>query len=312
MRTKYIGDVPDICMESPITVSSIVKSFGKTVALNRVNFSSVRGINMILGPNGAGKSTLLRCIDGLYRVDSGSVRVLGENPYKNSAIKNKVSLLTDNYALYDFLTVADNLKFFGRLYGMKDGETLEAGREILESLDAIEYMYRKVYELSRGTKQKVAFCRSILNSPDILLLDEPTAFLDAHSAESMRRILLDYEKEGKTILLVTQKLDEVTRFDGRISIIKAGRLVKQISTEGLYKLVLRNTKVNVRLARPLDLKAVKRIDGFVESNSEMPTMLKFKVNDYRQINRIISSLIERGAHIVSVDYIEHLIDDLSG
>ena len=94
---------------------------------------------------------------------------MGEDPYRNSAIKNKLSLLTDNYALYDFLTVADNLKFFGRLYGMKDGDTLEAGRAVDSSLDAIEYMHRKVYELSRGTKQKVAFCRSILNGPDILL-----------------------------------------------------------------------------------------------------------------------------------------------
>ena len=299
-------------MASPIKVSSIVKSFGRTVALNKVNFSSAKGINIVLGPNGAGKSTFLRCIDGLYRVDSGSVRVFGEDPYRNSQIKNKLSLLTDNYALYDFLTVADNLKFFGRLYGMKDRDILETGKGILQSLDAIEYLHRRVYELSRGTKQKIAFCRSILNDPDILLLDEPTAFLDAHSAEAMRRIFLDYEKQGKTILFVTQKLDEVTRFNGKIVIMKAGRLVKEMSTEGLYNLVLKNTKVNVRLARPLDIRIVKRIEGFVESNSESPTMLKFRVNGYRQINRIVSSLIEGGGHVVSVDYIEHLIDDLSG
>jgi ABC-type multidrug transport system ATPase subunit len=298
-------------MESPIKATSIVKSFGKTVALNRVNFSSVRGINMILGPNGAGKSTFLRCIDGLYHVDSGSVRVLGEDPYRNSSVKNRLSLLTDNYALYDFLSVSDNLKFFGRLYGMKDSETLEKGKGILESLSAIEYLDRKVNELSRGTKQKVAFCRSILNDPDVLLLDEPTAFLDAHSAESMRKILLEYERAGKTILFVTQKLDEVTRFNGRISIIRAGRLIRNISSEGLYNIVLRNTKVNVRLAKPLDIRIVKKIDGFVESNSETPTMLKFRVKGYKQINRIISSLMDGGANVVSVDYIEHLIDDLS-
>ncbi len=298
-------------MESPIKVSSIVKTFGKTVALNKVSFKSARGINMILGPNGAGKSTLLRCIDGLYRVEKGTVRVLGEDPYRNSEVKNKLSLLTDNYALYDFLTVKDNLKFFGRLYGMKDSETLEAGRSILEELDGVQYIDRKVSELSRGTKQKVAFCRAILNSPDVLLLDEPTAFLDAHSAEAMRKIILGYEREGKTIVFVTQKLDEVTRFNGKISIIKAGRLIKETTTEGLYKMVLKDTKVNVRLARPLDMRVVRKIDGFVEANAEVPTMLKFRVSGYRHINKIITGLMEGGGSIVSIDYIEHLIDDLS-
>lgn len=298
-------------MDSRIRATSITKSFGKTVALNKISFSSVNGINIILGPNGAGKSTLLRCIDGLYRVDSGSVRVLGEDPYSNASIKSRLSLLTDNYALYDFLTVADNLRFFGRLYGIKDAETLRRSKGILKALDALGYMDRRVYELSRGTKQKIAFCRAILNDPDVLLLDEPTAFLDAHSAEMMREILLDYEREGKTILFVTQKLDEVTRFTGRISIIKAGRLVKQVSTEGLYNLVLKNTKVNIRLAKPLDAKIARRIEGFVDTETNAPNMLKFRVNGYRQINKIISALTERGAYIVSVDYIEHLIDDLS-
>lgn len=309
---EYIDELPGIRMDSAIRVRSIVKAFGKTMALSKVNFSSSKGINIILGPNGAGKSTLLRCIDGLYKVDSGSVRVLGEDPYQNALIKNKVSLLTDNYALYDFLTVADNLKFFGRLYGIKDKDILEKGKDILGSLDALQYFNRKVNELSRGTKQKVAFCRSILNDPDVLLLDEPTAFLDAHSAESMRKILLGFEKQGKTILFVTQKLDEVTRFDGKISIIKSGSVIKETTTEGLYNLVLKNTKVNIRLAKPLPIKAVKAIDGFVEANSQTPTMLKFKVSDYKQINRIISALMKHGGNIVSVDYIEHLIDDLSG
>lgn len=298
-------------MTAAIKVNSIVKTFGKTVALRKVSFSSDSGINIILGPNGAGKSTLLRCIDGLYRVDSGSVQVLGKDPYRNSHIKNKLSLLTDNYALYDFLTVSDNLKFFGRLYGLKDRKTLEIATDVLDRLEALQYLNRRVNELSRGTKQKIAFCRSILNSPDVILLDEPTAFLDAHSAEMVRKILLGYEREGKTILFVTQKLDEVTRFNGKISIIKAGRIVKETTTEGLYNVVLRNTKIDVRLAKPMSMRVAKGIDGFVEANSEKATFLKFRVRDYREINRIVGSLMDLGASVVSVEFVEHLIDDLS-
>ena len=278
-------------MDSAIVVSNIEKRFGKTVALKNLNYRSAKGVNIILGPNGAGKSTLLRCIDGLYRVESGKITVLGVDPYRDDTIKSRLSLLTDNYALYDFLSVRNNLGFFGRLYGMSDEATLAKSMDLLKKLDALEYLDRKVYELSRGTKQKVAFCRAVLNDPEIILLDEPTAFLDAHSADMVRKILLGYEKEGKTIVFVTQKLDEVTRFDGKISIIRAGRIVKETTTEGLYKTVLKNTMVNIRLAKPLNHASVKKIPGFVDANQNKPTLIKFQVRNYRDIARILKELL---------------------
>ena len=174
-------------MHGVVKTDRITKSFGSVIAVNKVSFESAGGINIILGPNGAGKSTFLRCIDGLYSVEHGSVNVLDADPYRNDKLKEKLSLLTDNYALYDYLSVASNLKFFGRLYGLKDEETMRRAAEMLKRLDAAEYLDKKVYMLSRGTKQKIAFCRAVLNEPQILLLDEPTAFLDAHSAEMVRR-----------------------------------------------------------------------------------------------------------------------------
>ena len=298
-------------MDRVIDVKQIVKTFGDTVALNKVSFGSAKGINIILGPNGAGKSTFLRCIDGLYKVENGNVSVLGEDPYKNDSLKEKLSILTDNYALYDYLSVANNLKFFGRLYGLSDNETLHRTRELLKRLDAIEYLNRKVYELSRGTKQKVAFCRAVLNEPHILLLDEPTAFLDAHSAEMVRMVLAEYESEGKTILFVTQKLDEVTRFNGKISIMSHGHIVKETTTDGLYNVVLKNTVVNFRLAKPIKRSVAKRLLGFVDANGDEATVVRFRVKSYRDVSKTIKELLGIGGSIVSIDYIEHLIDDLS-
>ncbi len=299
-------------MNGIITAKGIVKTFGKTIAVNRINFRSSKGINIVLGPNGAGKSTFLRCIDGLYKVDSGSVQVFDEDPYRNDLLKSKLSLLTDNYALYDFLSVRNNLRFFGRLYGLSSDESVRRAEAILKRLDALQYFDKKVYELSRGTKQKVAFCRAIINSPDILLLDEPTAFLDAHSAEQVRRILFEYEKEGKTIVFVTQKLDEVTRFNGKISIISLGRIVKETTTEGLYNTVLKNTLVNIRLAKPVPVNIIDKIAGFREANGKDATLIKFRVKNYKDINMVIKALLAHGCSIVGVDYIEHLIEDLAG
>ncbi len=298
-------------MQSQIRVRSAVKRFGETTALRDVNFSSTKGVNLILGPNGAGKSTLLKCIDGLCRLDSGSVDVLGLDPYTNNSIKNRLSLLTDNYALYDFLTVSDNLKFFGRLYGFKDSETIKIASDILGRLDALKYMGQRVNGLSRGTKQKIAFCRSILNDPEVLLLDEPTAFLDAHSAEMVRGILLDYEKRGKTILFVTQKLEEVTRFNGKISLIRAGRIVKETTTEGIYAMALKDAVIDIRIARPLRTETLGGIEGFVEANGARATFLKFRIRNYNDIDRILRLLMKKGGKVVSMDFIEHLIEDLS-
>ncbi len=105
-----------------IKARNAVKLFGNTKALDNVSFSAGRGMSMVLGPNGAGKSTLLKCIDGLYRLDKGAIEVLGSDLYRDSKARAKVSLLTENYALYDNLTVRANMIFFGRLYGMEKKE----------------------------------------------------------------------------------------------------------------------------------------------------------------------------------------------
>ena len=114
--------LPRAIIMAEIEVNNIVKRFGRVTALYKVSMKAGKGINMVLGPNGAGKSTLLRCIAGLYKPDEGSISVLGRNPYYDDAVRKGVSLISDNYGLYDYLGVLDNLKFFGRLYGLSDSE----------------------------------------------------------------------------------------------------------------------------------------------------------------------------------------------
>ncbi|MEM0154964.1 MAG: ATP-binding cassette domain-containing protein, partial [Methanothrix sp.] len=107
-------------MKYAISINGISKRFGKEYALRDINLSIGKGIMLILGPNGAGKSTLLRCMAGLYRPDGGSIRVLGKDPYSDAEIRKRISFMPDNYGLYDFLSVRDNILFFSRLYGVSD------------------------------------------------------------------------------------------------------------------------------------------------------------------------------------------------
>lgn len=297
--------------EKVIKLENASKRFGSVTAVKNISASFSKGINIILGPNGAGKSTLLRCIDGLYKLDHGAINVFGKDPYTANEVKAEMSLLSDNYALYDYLTVSGNLRFFGRLYGMKDDDTLQISKKILGEMDALQYINSKVYTLSRGTKQKIAFCRAVINDPKILLLDEPTAFLDARSSEFVRNFMLRYEKEGRAILFVTQKLDEVTMFNGRIILIRDGSIIKDVTLEALYKSLLRNIAITIRLARPIQLKVAKATPGFESANSQKPTMLKINVRNYKDVNKALEYLIHNGAYVTSTEYIEPLIEKLS-
>jgi ABC-type multidrug transport system ATPase subunit len=299
-------------MEYAILVKNLYKKFGDTIALDDISFTSKEGVNIILGPNGAGKSTFLRCIIGLYKPTSGSVLVYGKRPYFDDEIRDRMALLSDNYALYDFLTVKQNLRFFGNLYRLKDSEIYEKSKKILKEMDAIKFFDRKVAELSRGTKQKIAFCRAMLNDPDVILLDEPTAFLDASSSEWIRNFILEYGRKKKTILFVTQKLDEVSRFNSRLIIMREGRIVEDTTTYNIYDKIMKSSSILVRFARPVAVSILKKTGyKFDSMESKEVSSAKFYINSYKDVNLLISKLIKNGAFVLGVDYIEPLVERIS-
>ncbi len=285
----------------------VTKLFRNTVALDKTSLSIDRGMNIVIGPNGAGKSTLLRCIGGLYRPDSGTVRIFDKDPYYDDEARGMVSLLSDNYALYDKLSVKKNLLFFGKLYGNSSEETAEKARVFLKKLDAYQYMDRKAGELSRGTKQKVAICRALLGNPDVFLLDEPTAFLDAASAEKVHLMLEEFAAEGKVVLYATQRLNEAARFNANIFIIKKGRISKRLKHSDLYGSILRDASINIKLANPVTDAVARKVPHF---NAALGSNIRITVRNYKDINESIKYLIGKGAYIVSVDYTEPLIEDM--
>ncbi len=297
-------------MQSDIAVRNLVKRFGKNTALKDITLTSKKGINIILGPNGAGKSTLLKCIDGLYRPSSGYVSVLNANPYTDAHARSKISLLADVYGLYDFMSVKDNLRFFGNFYGLRGDEAIRKTAEMMGELDLKQYLDAKVEALSRGTKQKVAFCRSMLNEAQVLLLDEPTAFLDANASDVVRSHVQEMAHDGKTVMFVTQRLDEVTRLNSRILVLREGRLAAETDAEGIYSTVFKGVDVSVRLARPIGEKAIEGIRNIVWKNGKRPTLIKVRINGYGEVNKVLKALIDCGAYVVSVDYAEPALEKL--
>ncbi len=291
-----------------IVAKKATKRFKDVLAINNVSLSITQGVNIILGPNGAGKSTLLKCMDGLYSLENGQIEIDGRNPYTDFAVHEYTSLLTDNYSLYDYLTVKDNLKFFGRLYKLKDSEIDKKVSKILKELEAYRYFNSRVYSLSRGTKQKIAFCRSILNDPQIIMLDEPTAFLDAGAAEHIRGYIDQIAKKG-IVIFVTQRIDEVTRFNSRLLVIKNGSIIKDASTDSIYSDIFNNSEIGVRLAQPIQGTVLKGLN-ITYMNSQNPTYIKLRIKNFKDINKNAKAIIDAKGYIASIDYAEPALEEL--
>ena len=131
-------------MRKIVIAKELTKKFGYVSALDRVSLACSNRMNIVLGPNGAGKSTLLKCVAGLYRPNGGSIKVLGGDPYRDDPVRARLSLLSDNYSLYDYLTVKENLLFFGKLYGIGSVDTLSRAKELLKEIDALQFLDSQV------------------------------------------------------------------------------------------------------------------------------------------------------------------------
>jgi heme exporter protein A len=203
----------------------LVRNFGKTRAVDDISFTLSRGETLALfGPNGAGKTTLLRVLAGALRAQGGEVRSGGQ-PFDPAdlAWRSRVGLLSHRSFLYGRLTCAENLRFFGELYGLEDVN--ERVSERLRAVGLEDQADRHAQALSRGMTQRLALARALLHDPEIVLLDEPYTGLDAHAAGRLRGILAALKDGRRTVVLVTHNLTQGLRLADRIAIQVRGRFV---------------------------------------------------------------------------------------
>jgi ABC-2 type transport system ATP-binding protein len=208
-----------------VAVDQLVKVYKTTRAVDGISFALVQGsITGLLGGNGAGKTTTIAMILGLVLPTSGTVKVLGaEMPRQRYQVLHKMNFESPYVDMPHRLTVRQNLKVFGRLYAVED----LAGRiaYLAEQLDLTEFLDRPAGKLSAGQKTRVALAKALLNSPQVLLLDEPTASLDPDTADWVRSHLERFRyKHGATVLLASHNMAEVERLCERVIIMKRGRI----------------------------------------------------------------------------------------
>lgn len=211
--------------ETVIKVEGLTKVFGDFIAVNNINFHVRKGeIFGFLGANGAGKTTAMKMLIGISAPSSGSANVAGFDVYTQTEnIKKSIGYMSQKFALYDDLTVKENIRFFGGIYGLSKNRISLKSNLLIEELGLEKVVHSLVGSLPLGWKQKIAFSVSLLHDPKIVFLDEPTGGVDPITRRQFWEMIYKAANNGTTIFVTTHYMDEAEYCD-RVSIMVDGTI----------------------------------------------------------------------------------------
>ena len=247
-----------------VEAKALTKRFGDDVAVDGIDFSVRRGeVFGFLGPNGAGKTTTMRMIACVSPVTDGKLRVLGMNPVVDGpAIRSRLGVVPQDDNLDTELTVWDNLVIYGRYFGLPMAQIRERAAELLHFARLDDRRLSRVDPLSGGMKRRLTIARSLINRPDLVLLDEPTTGLDPQARHLLWERLYRLKREGVTLVLTTHYMDEAEQLCDRLVIMDAGRIVAEGSPRELIDRYSTREVVELRFALPEQQQAaLARLDG---------------------------------------------------
>ena len=217
-----------------IELKNLTKRFDQFTAVDSINLTIRTGEFFgLLGPIGAGKTTTIGMLSTLYLPTSGEVRIDGEPLTRNRTdIKRKISVVTQEYSMRQDMTMDEIMEYQGRLYFMPRREIRERTEELLDFCGLLQFRKRTVRKLSGGMKRKLMVCRALLTSPEILILDEPTAGMDALSRRQMWNLLHKLNERDLTILLTTHYMEEAQSLCDRLAMMNHGKLEEVNTSAG--------------------------------------------------------------------------------
>jgi len=218
-----------------IQTRSLVKRFGKTVALDRLDLTVEAGLLYgLLGPNGAGKSTTVSLVTGTMRPTTGEIFLEGRplDP-DDPSFKQRIGVVSEEPPLFERLRGAEMLVFTGRMFGLDPDPSVTRAAQLLDLLGLTAQGQGLVADYSRGMRKKLAIACALIHAPRLLFFDEPFEGVDALSADTIRRVLTGLTARGATVLLTTHILEVAERICDRVGIIHRGNLVREVSREEL-------------------------------------------------------------------------------
>ena len=280
-----------------IETRGLVKKFGSTLAVDGVDLSVARGgIYGVLGPNGAGKTTAIRMLATLLRPDAGEARVLGHDVFAEpKTIREKIALTGQFASMDEDLTGIENLILLGRLQGLSSRAARTRGVDLLEAFGLTDATARQVKKYSGGMRRRLDIAGSLIVTPELMFLDEPTTGIDPRSRNQVWEIIRTLVAGGTTILLTTQYLEEADQLADRLAVIDHGRVIAE-GTPGQLKAQVGSGALNVRVIDPADredaAEILARVIGTEVHREGDPTALSVRVDQTSRAAAALSALEE--------------------
>jgi ABC-2 type transport system ATP-binding protein len=295
-----------------ILVRELTRKFGSFTAVDRISFAVDRGeIFGFLGANGAGKSTAIRMMCGLLRPTAGTAVVDGVDVSRDpEEVKRRIGYMSQKFSLYESLTVEQNIRFFGALYGLDDDQIAARMRFVVEMAGLAGRETTRARDLAGGWRQRLALGCAILHEPRIVFLDEPTGGVDPVSRRQFWRLIESMSRSGVTTLVTTHYLDEAEHCH-RIAIVNAGRLAAMGTSNELKAIFAKRPILEIHSSRPVDVMRALDDNPSVEKTTVFGTavhaVLKTPEVDLQALQ---SALGERGLDIGGIDRVMPSLEDV--
>ncbi|MEA3211573.1 MAG: type transport system ATP-binding protein [Chthoniobacter sp.] len=288
--------------DSPlVSIEDLHVLYGRTHAVRGLSFQIARGeIFGFIGPNGAGKTSTIKVLATLLKPSRGHARVAGlDVATAAAAVRRRIGYMPDFFGVYDELTAAEYLHFFAAAYRIPGSRRKALVADVLALTDLTEKHDAPVDGLSRGMKQRLGLARVLLHDPDLLLLDEPASGLDPRARIEMRELLKELQGMGKTIIVSSHILHELSQLCSHIGIIEAGKMVAHGSLADIYRTLSLRRTVHVQLANPTPaliagIRALPHVTGVEEQPDRLAIQIR---EDQFAVEDLLDALHALGARI---------------
>lgn len=292
--------------EHAIEIKNLTKKFGDFTAVDDLSLTVDEGeIFGFLGPNGAGKSTTIRMLCTLAQPTSGSAKIAGYDLIKDSArVRENIGLVAEKMIMYDRLTAAENLRFFGKLYYIPKQRLEEKIDQLLELVNMEEWKNTQIAKFSTGMKQRINVIRALIPDPKILFMDEPTLGLDPQTTFSIRDITREINESGMTVILTTHAMTEAEALSDRVAIIDRGKIAALDTPQNLKNMIsgsdatIFGTKIT-NLTSDLTQK-IDALDCVTALAQQDHQNLKISAKGPDALNQIIDTIRLEGGNIASI------------
>lgn len=295
-------------------MQQVIKRYGAHLALDHAELDIEEGeIVGLLGPNGAGKTTLIHILTGLIGADSGRVDWFGQRRNGVSReVKRDIGFVTQEYSFFEDLTVAENLAFFGGIYGLRGKLLQDRIQETLAFVGLTDQARKLPSKFSGGMKRRLNIACALTHRPKLLIMDEPTVGIDPQSRNHILESVRELNRQGTTILYTTHYMEEAAAIASRVVIMDQGHMIAQGTVDELVERISHEEKIRMEVAAPSDalLEKLRQLEGVKQVALDGPRLTIVSSSGSGQLDRVLSIANKEAGGVRSIQAERPTLEDV--